>query len=405
MIRRWSARIGLALAAMSWLSPSRAGVWGVTPTVGISGNYNTNPALLNIPDTAETNGALLLDAPFAYNADAFSFTLVPSFRVGGQQGYNSLDSDYEHLTAKAEFDNERGSFTMAAAILQDSTLYHDYLFNGAAGVRRDAGIVDLNWDRQLTERIELGVDLNGQQVRYGEAVGAPTLSNYKYVSLAPTLSWINSERDKLTASMSAGFYESLDGTTRSKSINVQLGYVHQLQEMWSWSAAAGYSHAINSEDTYQEEIAQGPNGLEIVLVPVRFQSAQNGTVFSATITRQSARLMLSATASRQLVPTGFAYLSAVDLAALNATYALSARWSLGASASLTKYQNPAVPPGKPYGATVGIATLQATWQWTEHWTVTTAATYVHDNVTSEDYDVQSSGISVTLSRQFNRIGL
>src|SRR5208282_2222346 len=140
-----------------------------------------------------------LDAPFAYNADAFSFTLVPSFRVGGQQGYNSLDSDYEHLTAKAEFDDERGSFTMTAAILQDSTLYHDYLFNGAAGVRRDAGIADLNWDRQLTERI------------------------------------------KLTASMSAGHYESLDGTTQSNNINLQVGYIHQLKEMWSWSAAAGYS--------------------------------------------------------------------------------------------------------------------------------------------------------------------
>jgi hypothetical protein len=405
MIQRGSARICLALAAMSWISPSRAGVWGVTPTIGISGDYTTNPALLNIPDTAQTNGALLLDTPFAYNADAFSFKLDPSFRVGGRQGYNTLDSDYEHLTAKAEFDNERGSFAITAAIMQDSSLYHDYLLNGSAGVRRDTGLADLNWDRLLTERIELDVDLGGQQVRYGEGVGAPTLSNYKYGSLAPTLSWVRSEHDKLTASMSAGYYESLDGTTQSKSINLQFGYVHQLQEMWSWSAAAGYSHAINDQDTYEEAIVEVPGGLEIVLVPVRFRSAQNGTVFSASITRQSALLMLSATASRQLVPTGFAYLGSQDFAGLNGTYTLSARWTLGASASVTKYQNPEVPPGKPYEVTVGVASLQATWRWTEHWNVTTAATFVHDDVTSGNYEVQSTGISVTLSRQFNRIGL
>ena len=64
-------------AAMSIAKPSSAGVWGSQPTVGVSGDYSTNPGLLNLPNTAESHAALLLDGPTTYNGDAFKFSVLP----------------------------------------------------------------------------------------------------------------------------------------------------------------------------------------------------------------------------------------------------------------------------------------------------------------------------------------
>src|SRR5271155_5412391 len=94
----------LAAVSMCMASSARAGVWGADPVVGIIGDYATNPALLEISHTADTNGALLLDAPTAYNGDGVEFFAIPSFRLSNGEGYASTASDYEHLTLKEELD-------------------------------------------------------------------------------------------------------------------------------------------------------------------------------------------------------------------------------------------------------------------------------------------------------------
>src|SRR5271170_508248 len=104
MILRQSALACLCVAAMLHRSDASAGVWGMDPTLGLVGDYASNPALLPVSHPPATNGALLLDAPTTYNGDAFEFYIVPSFRLGDSHGYSSVASDYEHLNVKAEFD-------------------------------------------------------------------------------------------------------------------------------------------------------------------------------------------------------------------------------------------------------------------------------------------------------------
>src|SRR5271163_818038 len=154
MTLRGSALLCLSVAAMIYSSSPRAGVWGVDPVLGVVGDYATNPALLDVPHTAETHGALLLDSPTTYNGDAFELFVMPSFRLSDSSGYSSLASDYEHLNLKGEFDTERSVLTAAAGAARDSSLYQDYLSDGATGVRRDTLTADLNWDRLLSERVD-----------------------------------------------------------------------------------------------------------------------------------------------------------------------------------------------------------------------------------------------------------
>ena len=276
---RWACSC-LAAVSMCMASSVRAGVWGTDPVVGIVGDYATNPALLEIPHTAEGNGALLLDAPTDYIGDGVGFYVIPSFRLSSSQGYASLASDYEHLTLKGELDAERNTLTATASIYQDSSLYQDYLsngsgylFNGSTGVKRDTLTADLNWDHNLTERFEFDTDVNSTQVKYGQAAaGVGTLTDYRDTNIAPTLSWLSSERNKWTLSASVGRYNSFDEaleSSESRSANLQVGLVRNLSEIWSLTATAGYSRALNRENFDEEFLVITPEGPAIEIVPIR----------------------------------------------------------------------------------------------------------------------------------------
>jgi len=375
----------MCLAAMIQTSAATAGVWGMDPVLGAVGDYSSNPALFNLPHTAQANGAVLLDAPTTYNGDAFEFFVLPSFRVGDSKGYSSLASDYEHLNVKAEWDNERGSLTATAGVARDSSLYHDYLTNGGAGVRRDAAVADLNWERLLTERMDFDTDVSTQRVRYGEGIGAPTLVDYKYTSITPTLAWNTGEKDKLTLTASVGRYDSLDGTTESTSANLQ-----------------------DKLDSELPELVITPTGLGIVLVPFEEKSTQTGTVYLANVARQGSRMVLNLTASRQLSPTGFAYLSRQDTYDAKGTYALSARWSLAGEARYVNAHNPQLTDNPQLQTLVTdfrteSVALSASWRWTELLTLTVSGSRVTERVQSPNYDVAANELTITLSHQFNHI--
>jgi hypothetical protein len=395
-----TARFCVLAAAMSIARLCHAGVWGAQPVIGISGDYATNPGLLNLPNTAENHVALLLDAPTSYNGDAFKFSVLPSFRLSDTQGYSSLDSDYEHLNVTSEFDTARSALILSAGLARDSSLYHDYILDGATGVRRDSANADLNWDRHLTERLEFATDVNSSRVRYDATAGVGTLTDYKYTSVTPSLTWDESERSKITAAASAGRYKSLDGRTQSTNANLQLGLVKKLTEVWSVSASAGYSRANNEFDFSGQVLEFTGTGFVVVSVPIALKSRQNGSVYSVSASRQTELLLLTADASRQLVPTGFAFLSRQDSYGLKATYTATEHWTLGADVHRITYQQPQTNgPVNDYD--VNYFKASATWQWTEHWTVALNASYVVDHYGAPSLGIASTGVSVELSRQFD----
>jgi hypothetical protein len=395
-------------------SSARAGVWGTDPVVGVVGDYATNPALLDIPHTAEGNGALLLDAPTDYIGDGVGFYVIPSFRLSSSEGYASLASDYEHLTLKGELDTERSTLTATAGIYQDSSLYQDYLsngsgylFNGSTGVKRDTLTADLNWDRNLTERLEFDTDVNSTQVKYGQAAaGVGTLTDYRDTNIAPTLSWLSGERNKWTLSASVGRYNSFDEafeSSESRSANLQAGFARNLNEIWSLTATAGYSRALNRQNFGEEFLVIGPEGQpEIAVVPIREESAQNGAVYSADLNRKGERLSFDVIASRQLMPTGYAFLSQQNLVKVAATYTYSDRWSFSAGAYYQQAKNPQLQGGIITQTPKSIS-LSSSWRWTEFWTVTFAASRITELFQPPGLTIASTEVSIKISRQFNHI--
>jgi hypothetical protein len=411
MIQRRSAPLCLAVAAMLHSSATRAGVWGMDPVLGLTADYATNPVLLDVPDTAQTDAAVLIDAPTTYNGNDFKVSVLPSFRVGDTKSYSSVNSDYEHLTVKGEFDTERSVLTGSASATRDSSLYENYLADGETGVRRDGAVADLNWDRLVTENTDVNADLNSMRVRYGSTTYGTSLVDYKYTSFTPTVTWVATERAKFNFAAGAGEYDSLDGSTRSRNANVQVGFVRPLTEIWSLTASGGFSHSQNRVD-FDEYlvltpegvvVTTSPTGIVLKVVPLRAESSQNSAVYSAIVTRQGERLTLNMNASRQEVPTGFAFLSRQTLFGIQANYSLSERWTLGANASYLDSHDPQLEGGGTLDRKVENFGLNAAWQWTEHWTLTLAASRISERYQSFHLDLSSNQIAITLSRKFNHI--
>jgi hypothetical protein len=392
MTGRQSARTYLSLVAAMFIAESaRAGIWVTDPVLGLAADFSSNPGLLYVHHTAETHGALLIDAPTTYQADAVSLSVQPRFRISDSSGYSSLASDYAHLTVVGKIDSELNSFALTGQIARDSSLYYDYGFNGSTGVRRDTELGDAAWTRALTERLKFNLDVNSSRVLYGPSNGFTSLTDYRYTSAAPTLSWNTSERNTLTVIGSVGLYDSSGGATKSTNINLEAGFTRQLTELWSVTADAGYSRETNKIDEYF-----GPFLLRT------FQSANTGSVFTANLTRQGRLLALTAAASRSLVPSGFAFLSRQDSYQVGFDYPCTERWTFDGHVRRTQSREPQLAGPTVEQSYLDLG-LSAVWLFTEKWTVTLGASRVTARYTPPTVDVAASGFTLQLSRRFNRI--
>jgi hypothetical protein len=406
MIQRPKARsCCLILAAMTLAEAAHAGIWETDPVVGIAGDFSTNPGLLYVEHSSETHEDLLLDVPTTYHANDLTLTVLPSFRVSNSAGYSSLASDYEHLTAAGELDSERGSVTLTGQVDRDSSLYHDYELNGSAGVRRDTTLADLAWLRSLTERLSFNVDINSSRVIYGRSNGVATLTDYHYTSAAPALSWKTNERTSFTLSETTGLYASSDGATKSSNSNLELGFIRQLTELWSLTAKAGYSresNKISGERFVGCKFIIGPYCFDPIYAYETVKSTDKGSVFTANITRQGERLALTGSASRSIVPTGFAFLATQTYYQLSIDYPWTERWKIDGYARRLSSKEPQAF-GPEVEQSYWALGLSAAWQMTEKWTLTLSTNWISAKYTPPDASAGATEVDLQLSRHFDPI--
>jgi hypothetical protein len=374
---------------------SLASPWSTQPLIGLVGQYSSNPALLQDAQS-ETNAALILNVPLNYDVDNFHFAATPSVRYGNASGYSSLTSDYYHFLTSAQYTDELGSLTATGLVNRDSSLLFDGEVENGVGVRRDTTSADIQWQRLLTERDQLQLDLYGIRTLYaqGDAQDAITsLVDYRYYTFSPAIAFALSERNTLRVIGSVGKYEAIDGVTDSTSYNLQLGFDRQLSELWSIKTTAGYSKSTDRQRFYFNGLLLGS-----------LETNQNGTVYSANIIRHDESLTFNLGVSRALAPTGYAYLSRQESASLSANYVYSERWTFNTSISWRSNNNPIITGGSVefqyyYGS------ISASWRWTEQWLMSLEAIKVVEQYGQPTTTGNSTGVSFQISRQFGRTDL
>ena len=390
---------------------AEAGPWNIEPIVGVSTEFNTNPLLSEFDTRSETRVAALLDFPVRYDGDAVEFLVRPYGRLTNSQGYSSLASNYEHLDSTAQLINDLGSTTVQASLARDSSLYYAGALVYGVGVARNSESFAGDWTRSFTERSQLALDVNWVKVRYDEPASLSDVSynlvNYRYLSGGPTYSYTLSERDTLKVLANVGLYQSLNGLTQSKSENLQIGFVHLLSEIWTLSINAGYSESTNTEKVVNELLYYYYGIIDYETE----SSKQNGTVYSATLSRQGERVDLNASASRALQPTGLAFLSRQDSVNLLATYKQSERWNFALGATWQKAVQPQETAGvaqlnvNEFGVRYLNTHISANWYWTPQLVVTLVATRLAQEYGPPTISDASTGVDLNITYHFLRTEL
>jgi hypothetical protein len=386
------APLFVLLSTVSCLSTNSkvfAGPWSAQPLIGVAAEYASNPELAASAGRPETHAALFVDLPVNYDLDALHFSVIPRVRYGGVSGYSSVTSNYYHLDASAQYTDEFGSLTCTGSEYRDSSLLYAGELSNGIGVRRDTSVADVNWLRAISERLQFQFDASTTRTLFAQSTASASLTNYRYSSLSPAFAYAVNERDTLRILGSVSRYKSLNGLTDSNSDNVQLGFDHQLNELWKLSSTAGYS---KSTDQFHYFFGN-------------FETTQNGTVYSANLTRQSEVLTVAAGVSRALVPTGYAYLSHQDTFNAVANYTYSERWTFGANLIWQNVADPVITGGSSRRRFYDID-LSANWHWTEQWTLTAHILAIGQQFTQQlgkpPVNPTSDGIRLEFSRQFYR---
>ena len=373
----------------------RADPLSITPLIGAAFDYSSNPYLI-VGGHSVSDEALLLNAPTQYDLDSTHFALVPSVRYSDSGSYASLNSNYLHVSASGQYLTDVDSFTLTGSYGIDSSLYQNGLTSGGVGVRSDSSTIGLDWQRSITERSQVELDTSWSKDLYGQSALSAGLVNYRYLSVDGVFNYQVTERDKLKLLAGGGGYQALDGLTKSRNDDLQLGFERRLTEICTFSATVGYAKSDNTESVYY-----GPYLLETI------RSEQKGPVYSATLVRQGQLTTLTASVSRAYRPSGFDYLSRQDLVSLVLGYIRSERWSFGAEGDFARTATPDV---------MGVTTeeryysgkLSARWNWMSQWVVALQATWVkltYESSTSPSANPQSTGVTLQITRQFLRTDL
>lgn len=385
------------LAALA-ARPAGAGPWSIEPRFGVEDDYTTNPLLTYPAVPSEERVAAIYDLPLRYDTDEFDFMLRPNGRYSDQQGYSSLASNYEHLDGSAQYADELDSAVVQAEVARDSSLYYLGGIANRIGVPRDSANTSGDWTHSLTERSNIELDGFWIRVRYDEPPDFNGLTDYRYWTAGPTLSFAASERNSVKLIGSYSVYQSLNGLTQSKSESIQMGLVRRLTEIWTLSLTAGYSRSTDSDKIYVYQIYY--LGTQT--------SNQDSGVYSASLTRQGERFNFTASVARALQPTGFAYLTRQDSVNVTATYIRSERLDFALSGVWLKAVTPEQSFGQPTPSVVDVdqhylnARLTANWHWTPQWTVSLSVTKISQQSGPPTVSAASTNIGLSVSRQFLR---
>jgi hypothetical protein len=380
----------------------RAGPLSMEPSIGLATEYSSNPYLAGEGGRPVNDEAVLADAPTYYDLDAAHFALTPSVRYANSSSYASLASNYFHLNGKASFSSDLSTLALTTAFGRDSSLFENGLSSNGIGVRTDSSSAQLDWQRYLNQRTILTLDGGWNRVFYNDSGLSTGLVDYRYISLASSVSYAVDERSNVQISANAGQYTALNGITGSKNYGLQLGYGRQLTEIWTMSASLGYTRADNSEKLFEGPFFIGSMEVGPILVGTA-KSQQTGPVYSAGVSRRGERVDISASASRAFVPSGFQFLSRQDVASLALTYTHSERWKYSAKLNYQETATPG-PEGELFTVHYFLGQLSAQWYWTPQWVISVQTTLIRSKYDiSAPVNAESTGASLQITRQFLRI--
>lgn len=207
-----------------------------------------------------------------------------------------LDANDLFLKLSARYKGELDTFGLEGSSAHDSTWRSELQETGLVlGTgRRDLQIMNLTWNRVITERLSGVARYQFGDARYSHQ--PPGLFNYQSHLATYDLTYALSEREQVTGGAQLLSYQSSDAGIESNVAGVQFGFVHAFSE------------------TFHGTLLVGAREMWTTLSIGEFHrnDRESGWLTEGTVDKRFERTQLQGSFSRRVDPSGAGYLLQVD---------------------------------------------------------------------------------------------
>ena len=374
-------------------------------SIGVMGEYATNPFQLASGAHAAESLALVANLPLTYNGETQTIDLIPRFRLAQSFGQAVL-SNYEYLDGDWHWNSARDSFVLSGFWHNDSTYYNQFENAALLGhdVRRLEQYANLAWQRSLDERSSVQLAGSWDKSAYGQS-SVLSVSTYTYAQGALQFNRSLSELWQSTTSAGYGRYQLADGSYSSDERFAQTALQRILSERWSMTGQVGYAYLSAHALGYVCcQILEGPAGFYLQEIPVKQVSSQGAPNYSLTVEHKDERLTIDLAASRSIVPSGLGALLTEDNASASANMPWTERLTVGTTLQWARLSD-TLDHLSLLNRRYYELDLNADWQWTEKWTVELHTSYVLQYLAPQAPGAPDVTVYLSLLRQLGQLRL
>lgn len=366
---------GLAFAASNGATV-HAAAWSVSEQVGVSAGYDDNVLLSATRKIRAADANANLSAHVVRQSDAFSLTLDPRIVAVKYDNYSVLNRTEQYLTLAAQRQTELGAASITAAWTQDTTLTSELGLTGITQVNKRHQSIALTVadTKQWTERWGTQTQLYIVGNHYMNAANTG-LVNYNYGAAQFDIDYATTESSRLSLQASLGKLQVPDFDSYGKT-----------------NASATLNYSVSLAQRWQAKLSFGPSRVRSDL------SSEQGTIYAASVSRQSEVLTAQLSFGRDITPTGQGVLTQREQINVTLTRALTDRLSLGLSAASVKNSSFLLAYGITYDAVrYSDYSTSLNWQMTPTWTMSLSAVHTEQRAATDTHSALRNQIALNVA--------
>jgi hypothetical protein len=403
----------LLVACLFLTTPTRAAEWWLEPILGLSAEYDDNPALTAQPHVSEYGYRISPSMDFGVRSNIWSVNGGAKLIRQSYSNRSSLDRDSQYYTLSSQYATERTTWQ-----LDGNQSYASVLVNEAGDP--DVGLLQLtkqrkssgyapSWSWAATERTQLQLRHQVSEVTYedGSQFG---LSDYHSSLTSGGISYRLSRQSRLSLNLSQSLFEVPSNQFESESTGAQAGITHSFSETLNTSFSVG-KQRTKSEGFVQECLVWAFNsidGVESVTCaqPISVFATQDrrSTTWSADLTKEFEATKLNLSLDRSENPSGTGVLVKTDTARLR----ISRDFTALLSGDLTlSYYDVKSTFGNVSGNDRNFSQINPVlhWKLTEEWMVDTSLSYISLKRDNEMATARGRSVLLTLTYRVRRMSI
>lgn len=365
---------GLAAATVN-SAAVQAAAWSLSEQASVSTGYDDNVLLSATQDIHAANASTNLSAHVARQSDAFSLTLDPRINVVKYENYSVLNRTEQYLTLMAQQQTELGAASLSGAWTQDTTLTSELGLTGFSQTnkRHQSAALTIADSKQWTERWGMQTQLYIASNHYMDAANTG-LVNYNYGAAQFEIDYVTTESSQLSLQASLGKLQVPEFTSYGKT-----------------NASATLNYSVSLAQRWQAKLSFGPSRVRSDV------SSEQGTIYAASINRQSEVVTTQLSVSRDITPTGQGVLTQREQINLTFSKSLTERLSLGLSAASVKNSSFLLAYGITYDAVrYSDFSTSLSWQMAPTWTLSLSAVHTEQRAEADAHSAIRNQISLNV---------